>query len=363
MIGMEQKSIVMTVTNNLEADQRVHRVASYFHENGWNVLVVGSQNKPCHDYNQPYRTKRLPVFFKKGPLFYAEVNLRLFFFLLRQHTNRIWSNDTDTILAGFLASKMKRVSFTVDLHELFPEVPEVACRRFVKMCWTKLEDWILPHVKECYTVCQSIADYYHKRYGIEVKVLRNVPFRREFAGKTGKLDFGGKRVILYQGAVNEGRGVEWIMDAMPYVENAVFVVIGKGDLYEELKEKSERDGLTEQVKFLGHIPFAELPAYTNDADLGVCLLKEKGLSYYYALPNRVFDFMQAHVPLLATDFPEISRVLNIEHTGRVIREYEPQYLASVINEMLDSPVDHDVFNKAAERYVWQSEREVIDLHD
>lgn len=358
---MERKRIIMTVTNNLEADQRVHRVASYFHENGWEVLVVGSRQKECHDYRQPYETLRLPVFFKKGPLFYAEFNVRLFFYLLGRKAERIWANDTDTLLAGYWASRLTHTRLTVDLHELFPEVPEVADRRFVKLCWTKLEDWILPHVKECYTVCQSIADYYHHRYGLSVKVLRNVPFKRDYEGRTGKFDFQGKRVILYQGAVNEGRGIEWIMDAMPYVDNAVFVVIGKGDLYDELRAKCERDGLNDRVKFLGHLPFSELSAYTNDSDLGVCLLKEKGLSYYYALPNRVFDFMQAHVPLLATDFPEISRVLNEAHTGRVISDYEPHRLADVINEMLGTPVDHEVFTKAAEHYNWESERTVVDL--
>ena len=360
---MAEKRIIMTVTNNLESDQRVHRVASYFHENGWQVTVVGSQNQPCHDYQQAYGTKRLPVWFKKGPLFYAEINLRLFFYLLSHTSDRIWSNDTDTILAGFLASKLKRKRFTVDLHELFPEVPEVAQRPFVKGCWTQLENWILPRVKECYTVCQSIADYYHQRYGIDVKVLRNVPFKRNYSGKSDKLNFDGKRIILYQGAVNEGRGIEWIMDAMPYVENAVFVVIGKGDLYDTLREKCEKDGLSDRVKFLGHIPFAELSDYTNASDLGVCLLKEKGLSYYYALPNRVFDFMQAHVPLLATDFPEIARVLNSAGTGRVIHEYEPEKLAAVINEMLGAPIDHDLFYRASEQYNWELEREVIDLHD
>ncbi len=360
---MAEKRIIMTVTNNLESDQRVHREASYFHENGWQVTVVGSQNQPCHDYRQSYATKRLPLFFKKGALFYAEINLRLFIYLLFHPSDRIWSNDTDTILAGFLASKLKRKRFTVDLHELFPEVPEVAQRPFVKGCWTKLEDWILPRVKECYTVCQSIADYYHNRYGIGVKVLRNMPLKRAYTGRSGKFDFGGKRVILYQGAVNEGRGIEWIMDAMRFVENAVFVVIGKGDLYDTLREKCEKDNLGEKVKFLGHIPFAELSAYTIDADLGVCLLKEKGLSYYYALPNRVFDFMQAHVPLLATDFPEIARVLNVAGTGRVIHEYEPEKLAAVINEMLGTPIDHDLFERASEQYHWEVERQVIDLSE
>ena len=354
----DRKKIIFTVTNNLEADQRVHKVASFFLERGWDVLVVGSTHRVCHEYKQPYGTKRLSVWFKKGPLFYAEFNIKLFFYLLFKKADRIWGNDTDTALASFLAAKIKRVNYSLDLHELFPEVPEVTNRKFVKWVWTKVEDFVLPRVTDGYTVCQSIANYYKDRYGVALKVLRNVPFSRPYI-RTHKFDWTDKKVILYQGAVNEGRGIEWIIRAMPFIDNAIFVIIGKGDKDEEVRNLVDELNLNDKVKFLGFKPFSELSEYTNSADLGVCLLEQKGLSYYFSLPNRIFDFMQAHVPMLATGFPEIKRVLETEQTGVCIDHYEPEYLAEVIKGILAQPVDHDRFSTAADDNCWEKERETI----
>lgn len=358
LFRMSSKKIIFTVTNNLEADQRVHKVASFFFEKGWKVLVVGSTHRLCHEYKQPYSTKRLSVWFKKGPLFYAEFNVRLFFYLLFKKADRIWGNDTDTALATFLAAKIKRIHYSLDLHELFPEVPEVTHRKMVKWVWTKIEDFVLPHVSDGYTVCQSIANYYKERYNISFKVLRNVPLSQPYV-RADKFNWTNKKVILYQGAVNEGRGIEWIIRAMQFIDNAIFVVIGKGDKDQEVRNLANELNVNDKVKFLGFKCFSELFEYTNSADLGVCLLEEKGLSYYYALPNRIFDFMQAHVPMLATGFPEIKRVLETEHTGICINHYEPEYLAEVINGMLSQPVDHNRFSEASHNNCWEKEREII----
>lgn len=361
------KKIIFTVTNNLETDQRVHKVASFFHENNWKVLVIGSNHRKCNDYKQPYETKRLNVWFKHGPLFYAEFNLRLFFFLLFEKTDRIWGNDTDTALSTFIAAKLKGCDYSLDLHELFPEVPEVTQRKFVKFCWTKIEDFVFPYVKDGYTVCESISNYYQKRYNVNLKVLRNVPFKREynrgnkFDGMFRTVEGAGKKIILYQGAVNEGRGIEWLIQAMAFINNAQLVIIGIGDLLENIKVLAHHLNVDDKVSFFGFIPFQELNAYTASADLGVCLLEDKGLSYYYALPNRIFDFMQAHVPILCTDFPEIARIINQEGTGRVINHYEPEYLASVITDMLNEPINHKRYEEATQHNNWESERRIIRL--
>ena len=294
--------------------------------------------------------------FKKSFLFYAEFNIRLFFLLLFSSADRIWANDTDTTLASFLASKLKRVQYTQDLHELFPEVPEVTNRKFVKAIWTKIEDWIFPHIKDGYTVCQSIADYYKKRYNLNLKVLRNVPYFRPYKGKQKEFSsFKDKKIILYQGAVNEGRGIEWIIDAMPFINNAIFVIIGGGDIENEIRKRIAEKGVENKVVMMGRIPFSELEKYTLSADLGVCLLKEKGLSYYYSLPNRIFDFMHAHVPILATQFPEIEKIVVNYRTGRVINYYEPQYLAKQINDMLAMDINHEDFENASQLFNWEKE--------
>jgi glycosyltransferase involved in cell wall biosynthesis len=360
---MKKKRIILSVINNLEMDQRVNKVASTLQNNGFEVLVVGSQNKKCHFFRKPYQTKRLPVFFKKSFLFYSEYSIRLFFFLLFSRCDILVANDTDTVVPSFLVSKLRRKKLVIDLHELFPEVPEVVNRKFVKKIWTGIESLFFPHIKYGYTASQSIAGYYKEKYDFKLEVIRNIPTQKKLPENPGKLNFGNKKIILYQGAVNTGRGIEWIIDAMPFVDNAVFVIIGKGDMYEELLQKTKEKGLTDRVIFKGIIPFEELPYYTCCADLGVCLLEKQGLSYYFSLPNRIFDFMHAGVPMLATDFPEIANIVLTYNTGKLINHYEPEYLAGVINEMLAESKDTFSCKSAAEIFCWENEeKKLLDIY-
>jgi len=351
--------IILSVINNLESDQRVNKVASSLLLQGQEVMVIGSRNKECHAFSPIYKIKRIHVFFKKGFLFYGEFNIKLFFVLLFSNADILLANDTDTILPNFLVSKIRRKKLVVDLHELFPEVPEVTNRKFVKKVWTGIEDILFPHITHGYTVCQSIADHYKGRYGMKLGVVRNIPNRQAYKGRTDKLKYGDKKIILYQGAVNVGRGIEWIIDAMPMIDNAMFVIIGDGDIYNDMTKKVEEMQLTDKVIFLGHIPFSELSQYTRSADLGVCLLKNQGLSYFYSLPNRVFDYMQNHVPLLATDFPEIANILNTYGTGTLISHYEPTFLAETIQEILAQPIDHLRYEKACEHFNWENEEQTL----
>ncbi len=350
--------IILTVTNNLESDQRVNKVATSLHKFGYDVKVVGCKSRPCKPYEKEYATERLNVIFKRGVLFYAEINFRFFLHLLVEDADVFTANDTDALVGTYLAAKLRGKSLVVDLHELFPEVPEVTNRKFVKGVWTKIEDWILPKIKHGYTVCQSIADYYKKRYGVNLGVVRNMPSYKsldDIPSTEITAIPNNKKIILYQGAVNVGRGVEWIIDAMPYVrEDAIFVVAGKGDLYEELKEKAN-----DRIIFLGHIPYTELASITKRASIGVCLLKNQGLSYYYALPNRVFDMIQSHVPLLATDFPEIRRIVATHDTGKLISDYTPEALARTINSMLNESIDHDKYSRLATELCWEKEEEKL----
>jgi glycosyltransferase involved in cell wall biosynthesis len=268
------------------------------------------------------------------------------------------SNDTDSLLANYLVSKIRRKKLAFDAHEIFPELPELAYRPKVKWFWRKIEDWIFPRLKHCYTVCESVAAYYNNKYHINMKVVRNVPCLSNHIDKK-MLAYSGKKIILYQGALNMGRGLEWIIDAMPFVENAVFVIIGDGDIAKELKERVNRMKLTEKVFFLGRIAGTELHKYTPSADLGVCLLENRGLNYYYSLPNRIFDYLQAGVPVLATDFPEIANIVNTHKTGILINHYEPEYLAKVLNDFFENGFDTNHFAEVAKRFCWEKEEKIL----
>lgn len=358
-----KKRVIISVSNDLYTDQRVQKVSQSLQLNKFDVLLIGRKRRTSHSFNANFPFRRIRLIFDKGPLFYAEFNLHLFLKLLFIKGDIFLSNDTDTLPANFLAAKLRGKKLVFDAHEIFPEVPELTNKPFVKWVWSSIERCIFPKLKNAYTVCQSLADYYKERYNVDMKVVRNMPNCNKTSTKN-PYKFDGQKIIIYQGAVNIGRGLGWMIDAMPFVDNAIFVIAGGGDIRRPLRMKVAEMKLKHKVKFAGTLSPAELRLHTQNADLGVCLLRNQGLNYYYSLPNRIFDYMQAGIPVLATNFPEIAKYVTENGAGKLIDHYEPEYLASVINEMLAEGKEKYTSNleAASKIYCWENEeKELLDL--
>jgi glycosyltransferase involved in cell wall biosynthesis len=351
--------IIISVTSDISTDQRVLKVAKSCYSKGYDVLLIGRKVKSSKPLYLPFQFIRMRLLFNHSVLFYIEFNIRLFILLLFKRSTVFLSNDTDTLVANFLASKICRKKLVFDAHELFPEVPELVNRPKVKYFWQKLEDIIFPQLANTYTVCDSIAKYYNQKYNIDMQVVRNVPYFRSNKSSIKKIDYPNKKIILYQGALNVGRGLEWVIAAMPLIENAILVIIGDGDIRQNLQNQTIRLQIENKVSFLGKIEAEKLHEYTTSADIGLCLLEKMGLSYYYALPNRIFDYLQADVPVLASRFPEISKIVETYKTGTLIDHYDPQYLADTINNMLSFPFKTDHFGSAAKELCWENEEIVL----
>lgn len=328
--------ILVSVSNDLISDRRVDKVCFSLYNHGFDVLLIGCIKSGRNSVERKYGIRRFRTFFKKGFLFYAEYNIRLFFILLFAKKDILLCNDTDALPANYLASLLTGKPIVFDAHELFPEVPEVVNRKFVKKFWQKIEDIVFPKLKYCYTVCQSIADYYGKRYGIKMEVVRNIPSFKTITedSVTENIRRPGKYVLLYQGAVNIGRGIEWLIMSMKYLDDCILYICGDGDILPEMKELANAGDLNDRIVFTGRVPAEKLDEYTIQADLGFVLLDNMGLSYYYSLPNRIFDYIKYGVPVLATDFPEISRIVSGYGTGIVTKTQSPEEIAKLIRKLL-----------------------------
>ncbi len=356
--------IVVSVTNDLVADRRVSKVCASLSDAGHEVVLIGCIKGRSETVKRPYAVRRMVMLARRGFMFYLEYNVRLFFLLLFLRKDALLCNDTDALPANYAASLLCGRPLVFDAHELFPEVPELVGRPFVKAIWQRIEDAIFPRLKYSYTVCQSIADYYSARYGIAMGVVRNIPSMQkpEHPSDVPQPLVSGRRVLLYQGAVNVGRGLEWVIPAMKWLDGCLLVVCGNGDLLEQMKSLAKAEGVAGRVLFTGRIPSNELDAYTARADIGLVLLEDMGLSYYYSLPNRVFDFMKFGVPVLATDFPEISRIVGGCSTGVLTKAQEPEEIASIIKQMLSewcNPAVKERITAEAARFSWEEEAKIL----
>jgi glycosyltransferase involved in cell wall biosynthesis len=361
-------SILIAVTNDLSTDQRVHKVAFFLEQSGWNVTVVGRLLPHSLPLNRSYKTKRFRLFFNKGALFYANYNLRLFFWLVfHGKTTAILSNDLDTLLACFLASKIKRSEIYYDSHELYTEVPELTNRPRVRKVWLAIEKWIFPKLKNVYTVNHSIAAIYREKYGVPIRVVRNVSPLWQQKSIATRAALGlpeDKDIIILQGAgINIDRGAEEAVAAMHFISNAVLVFVGSGDVLPLLMEKVVEEKLEEKVIFIGKKPYDEMMQYTHHASLGLTLDKDTNANYRYSLPNKLFDYMHAGTPIVASNLVEIRNLIEQHDIGRIIASHDPKDIAACIQQLLDDKQLLSSLKKncliAAKKEHWGEEEKVL----
>ncbi|SFS60133.1 glycosyltransferase [Lutibacter maritimus] len=352
------KRIIVSVTNDLVTDQRVHKSCTTLFNNGFDILLIGRKLKNSKQLTRSYKTKRIKLYFNKGFLFYAEYNIRLFLKLLFTKKDILLANDLDTLLPNYLISKLFSKNLVYDSHELFTEVPELINRPFKQNIWKFFESSILPRLNNQYTVCDSIATYYNTKYKTNFYTIRNFPLRDSKQDSTNfPFEINSCKIILYQGALNLGRGIELIIKTMLFLNNTILVIIGNGDIEKELIQKVINLNLENKVKFINKLNPAELKKITPLADLGISFEEDLGLNYRYALPNKLFDYIQAKVPVLVSDLPEMKNIVSKYKVGEVITDRTPKELASQINKILENGKDYYNTNLeiASKELIWEKE--------
>jgi glycosyltransferase involved in cell wall biosynthesis len=356
------RRIIFTVTNDLVYDQRMQRCCRTLTEAGFEVTLLGRAKKNAPALSeQPFRQHRLRCWAEKGPQFYLEYNLRLFLFLLAAPFDAVGTVDLDTMPGGALAAWLRRKKRVFDAHEYFTEVPEVSQRHFVKAVWAAIGRWMVPLYHRTYTVGPGLAAIFTQLYGLPFAVVRNVPTPLPYPPLP---PLAGPPILLYQGALNEGRGIEAALEALTLLPPEVELwIAGEGDLSAKLRRLAGQLGVTDRAKFLGYVCPADLPALTRQAWLGLNLLENKGLSYYYSLANKFFDSVQAGVPMLTMNFPEYRALNQTFEVAILLDHLTPSAVADAVLRLLRDPAHYQHLQQqchlAREQWHWKEEQKVL----
>lgn len=322
---------------------------------GHEVTLVGRSKRNSQKLvKRLFKQHRIKCFFEKGKLFYLEYNIRLFFYLATQSFDVLTNIDLDTSITGVLLKRSKKFKLIYDAHELFPHVPEVISRPKIQKIWNWVESMTFSNIDACITVSDSIAEYFQKKYPNleDASVIRNVPLKQINNDRDIDLTHFDKPFILYQGALNEGRGLERLIEVISELSYTL-VLIGKGDVENELKRMAEELNMSDRVIFLGFVLPEDLRYYTQKAKVGYNVSENLGLSYYYSLNNKFFDYVHASLPSVINRFPEYEKLLSQYEVGTLVNPDNNEIKNALVKLMEDQQY-HDHCTKQCEQasIVW-----------
>ena len=361
-----KKKITVSVISDLTTDQRVIRICNTLYSMGFDVTVIArcfANSLPLDTYL--FKATRIKCFYNKGVLQYAEFNIKLFFRLLFTKTDFFLANDLDTLIPNYIISKCLGKRLFYDTHEYFTGVPELRESHVKRRIWKFFENWIFPKLKTVYTVNDSVKNKYKLEYGNEIGVIRNVPVTTLVEKTEMPKTWQNKKVLLMQGAgINAGRGGIELLETMRFLpDKYLLVFIGSGNQWTEIEKKVKEWCLQDKVEMIAKLPPAQLKKYTPFSHLGFSLDSFTDINCLFNLPNKIFDYIHAQVPVIATAIPEVAAIIKQYDCGICLNNYEPENIAKAIEAITENEIEYQRLKQncitAAKELCWEKEKEKL----
>ncbi|MCK6206138.1 glycosyltransferase [Bacillus infantis] len=280
------------------------------------------------------------------------------------------SNDLNTLPQGWICSKLRIAGkkLIYDSHEV-----QTSRTGYDHPFYKYLEAFLIHKADEIIVENHTRARYCRKVYGLYPHVVHNYPFPikqnhpepfpiHKMLGLAKE-----EKILLYQGGIQAGRGLDKLIDAVPMFKEGTLVLIGDGKIKKRLQDQVKKLNLDERVRFIAKVPLDELPLYTRQAYLGFQVLNNVCFNHYSASSNKLFEYMMSGVPVVACRFPEIRRVVESEQTGICIDSHSPKEIAGAVNLLLKDRKRRDAYSRnafaASAKYNWDSEKiHFLDLY-
>lgn len=376
--SLQRKLIIVTVISDLVTDYRVHKICQTLHHEGYRVLLIGSCRKNSIILKErDYQTHRIKLAFHRSALFYAEFNIRLFLWLLKHKADIYLGNDLDVMPATQLSALIHKKPLVYDSHEYFLGMAGMDQKPVRRLIWKAIEKMIFHRVKYAYTVSDSVRNLYRRDYDKKLTVVRNLPFRennhqvltpeeKDWIALADQKIPACKRILILQGAgLNAHRGVEELVYSMLFLDEARFhlLIVGGGDIFPRLEKIVRQNNLEGKITLIPKVPFTVLDHFTRQAHLGLSIDKPSVINHRYSLPNKLFEYLHAGVPVLASRLVEQERIINHYHVGTFIEDHHPEHIAQKIREIFENPGLWEQWKEntklVRDELNWENERKII----
>jgi len=352
---MQKRKIITSAFSNLYTDQRIEKVCRTLHENGYNIELIGNNWGGAEQISRPYFFSRIKLKSTSLKTAYFEFNWKLYRELKKKADQNtiLHANDLDALLPNYLIAKKLNIPLVFDSHEIFSEMPAIQGKMSQKL-WRYLEKRLIPDIKFMITASGSYAKWFKTHYGVDPIVVQNSPKKLKFNQETPQ---NHPKVLLYQGAINPFRGIDKAILAMKHLDNVIFKIAGDGPMKKAYEELVVRENLQHKIQFLGKLLPEDLRKITLAVDCGMSIEENGGESYFYSLPNKVLDCIQARVPLILSNLPEMVNIKNQFDVGEIIKDHQPESIAESIQFILNKGRKEyqPELEKAANALCWENE--------
>lgn len=352
---MGRRKIITSAFSNLCTDQRIEKVCKTLHDNGYQIELIGNDWNGAEEMSRPYPFSRIHLISKSLKTAYFEFNWKLYHELKKKadHNTILHANDLDALLPNYLIAKKLNISLVFDSHEIFSEMPAIQGKMSQKL-WRFVEKKIIPDIKFMITASSGYADWFRNKYAIDPVIIQNSPKKLDF---NQQIPENNPKIILYQGAINPFRGIDKAILAMKHLDNVIFKIAGDGPLKKEYENLVLQENLQHKVEFLGKLLPEDLRKVTLTADCGMSIEENAGESYYYSLPNKVLDCIQARVPVILSNLPEMQNIKRQFDIGEIIKDHHPENIAHAIQSVLNKGKKNYLseLERAARLFCWENE--------
>lgn len=375
--GSITMKICMVVFTDLPFDYRVFREADSLRSSGHEVTVLSTRfrDEPLPSAWDQLDVQMLDIdragsLRRSYPAFWRWASNRA-----REVSADVYhAHDLDALWPAARAARHHDVPLVYDSHELFCEQSSLVQRPAIAFVWRQMERRLIHRAARVITVGTAIAQQLHQSYELSEAptVLRNVPLYKKPVANHDLRRLANIPescpLILYQGGFLTDNGLVEQIEAMHFVdESAHLVLLGSGPTEQTLKDETHRLGLQDRVHFVPRVPFQSLHEVTCGADIGLCVIKPTGRSFAWSMPNKLFEYMMAGLPVVGGDTPEIRRVLEETDAGIIVDPTEPRSVGATIDNLLQDPDRCDELAAAARfaarRNCWEVESQgLIELY-
>lgn len=361
----DKKKVLITFLGNIDYDTRCYNLFNTLSNEGYDVDFVGfdwlTENfSTVKGKKTVYKLSKKPISIFFYLKFYFLLKLKIF----TTKFDIIFAEDLYCLPVCVILGKIKGAKVIYDCRELFGFLAGLKNKKLVQKFWSFVERLFITKADLVLTTGEMDSEFIRTQYKIKNDlVIRNLPLYKKSKSPVDyhsllNLD-SSKKILLYQGVVLHGRGLKMVFEFLQTTDEFILVVIGGGEMLDYYKSLSEKMDLSAKVFFIGKIPQEKLIDYTAGAFVGLSLIENVSLSYYYALPNKLFEYIMAEIPVIVTDLPQMKKITDDYKVGFAIHENDTVALGDALNKLKD---DEELYHQlksnckiASETLNWENE--------